>query len=779
MSWFDTFATKLAKQVIRFRWLVVVVAALVVGFVASGAQNLQFATNYRVFFSKENPQLTAFEDFQSIYTKSDFITFVVKEKTGDVFNPRTLQALQELTEASWQIPFNNRVDSITNFQHTEAEEDDLIVADLVEDNPHTLTSQELDKVRQTALSEPTLVKRLVSDNGQTTGVNVTLQFPQKDPYEVIVAMTKAREIFDAFKEKYPHLETALSGTTPMNAAFMEASMNDMQTLVPLMYLVLLITMALLLRSVFGTAATLVVIAFSAASGMGIAGWMGFPLTPPSATAPTIILTLAIADSMHILLTMFKEMSRGRSKHDAIIESLRINLQPVFLTSVTTAIGFLSLNFSDAPPFRHLGNMTAAGVIAAFFLSVTLLPALVSILPIKRHEMPEEKKGLVHNLGDWVVKSRKILLPTMLGIVVVTGLAIPKLELNDEFVKYFSKDIEFRRSTDFMNEHLTGIYQAEYSLGAKDAGGIQDPLYLANLEKFSNWLKGQPEVVHVYSMGDIFKRLNKNMHGDDAAYYKLPTDRELAAQYLLLYEMSLPYGLDLNDRINVDKSATRLTATFKDISTVEIRAFKDRSEQWLRDNTPSYMHTEATSPVVMFSYISQRNIESMMSGNALAFALISLIIAIALKSVRMGAISLIPNLVPSVMAFGIWAVFVGQVDMSVAIMTACGLGIIVDDTVHFLSKYHRARNEKGYGARDSVRYAFDTVGMALIVTTVILVAGFGIMAFSDFGINKTMGMLTALLILCALIADFLLLPPLLMALDKKKSENSKKGANDAA
>jgi len=293
-----------------------------------------------------------------------------------------------------------------------------------------------------------------------------------------------------------------------------------------------------------------------------------------------------------------------------------------------------------------------------------------------------------------------------------------------------------------------------------------------MENYANWLRTQSEVLHVYSMADIFKRLNKNMHGDAPEYYKLPDSRELAAQYLLLYEFSLPYGLDLNDRINVDKSATRLTVTLKDMSTREIRDFKNRSENWLRENTPEYMHTESTSPVVMFAYISERNIDSMTQGNIIALTLISLCILFALKSVKLGFVSLVPNLVPVAMGFGIWAFFVGQINMAAAVITAVSLGIIVDDTVHFLSKYHRARREKGLNSQDAVRYAFSTVGTALLVTTVVLVLGFGVLMFSGFAMNNVMGTLTAIVIACALIADFFLLAPLLMLIDKDK--NPKEG-----
>jgi len=271
---------------------------------------------------------------------------------------------------------------------------------------------------------------------------------------------------------------------------------------------------------------------------------------------------------------------------------------------------------------------------------------------------------------------------------------------------------------------------------------------------------------VQSLTDVLRRLNMNMHGDDETWYRLPEARDLAAQYLLLFEMSLPYGLDLNNQINVDKSSLRMIATLENITTSEVRRLKDGAEGWLAANMPASA-TEATGPYVMFAYISERNIRSMLTGTGLALVLISLSLIVALRSFRIGALSIIPNVVPAIMAFGLWGLLVGEIGLASSVIAATSLGIIVDDSVHFLSKYLRARREQGASPEDAVRYAFATVGRALWVTSAVLIAGFGTLALSAFEVNESLGLLTALAILAALVADFLLLPPLLLAIDKEK------------
>ncbi len=772
MSKIDNMAASLGEFVIKWRWLVILAVTLIVMVLASGAGRLVFDTNYRVFFSDDNPQLKAFDELQRVYTKTDNITFALKPKSGDAFTAEVLSAVQELTRESWKLPYSGRVDSITNYQHTYAEGDDLTVVDLVEGDPYSFAVVDFAYIRDVAMNEPLLVHNAISENGKTTGVNVTFNFPEKSIDEVPRTAAAAGELLSKIQAKYPDIEMHASGMVSLNNAFSEASMKDMSTLIPLMYGVLLLSMIVFLRSITATIATLFVVAFSAMVAMGLAGWAGIHLTPPSASAPTIILTLAIADSIHIIVSMLKAMQHGMEKKKAIIESLRINFQPVFLTSLTTAIGFLALNFSDAPPFHDLGNMTAVGVTAAFIFSVILLPAILSVLPVscKLTAKKGERKDMMDKLGAFVVKKRKSLLSGMIVTVIFLAIMIPRLDVNDQWLSYFDDSIPFKGDSEFLMENLTGIYRMEYSVGAGDANAVSEPAYLTNLEEYTSWLRKQPQVTHVYSVTDIFKRLNRNMHGDDEEWHRIPDNREMAAQYLLLYEFSLPYGLDLTDRINVDKSASRVSVILNgDISTREIREFKTLSEQWLKDNTPEYMHTEATSPSVMFAYIADRNINSMMKGNFVALLLISLIIMFALKSFKLGVISLIPNLVPPIMGFGVWALLIGQVNMAVALVTSIALGVIVDDTVHFLSKYNRARNEKGLDAKEAVQYAFHTVGSALVVTSFVLILGFGTLVLSAFKMNSLMGMLTAVIIACALVADFFLLPPLLILLDKKKKE----------
>lgn len=750
----------------RWRWAVVVVTVAVTAWLAAGVRQLTFDNNYRVFFSPENPQLRAFEELERIYTKNDSIFFIVQPQDRQIFTPRVLRAIKELTDKAWQIPYSTRVDSLTNFQHTRADGDDIEVSDLVPE-VDGISAERIAEIRDIAVNDPVLRNRLIDPAGTTTGVAVRIVPPGRSRGEIPAAAAHARKLAAETRQAYPELRVELSGTTMLSNAFAEAPQEDVRFLIPLMYTILTASMLLFLRSISGAVATLLVVALSAAGAMGIAGRMGIALNAVSVSAPTIILTLAIADSVHILLTMVDLMQReGKPKVEALAESLRINAQAVFLTSLTTVIGFLSLNSSDAPPMRDLGNITAVGVALAWVYSMVFLPALIAILPVRARALSLNVGLPMDRLADFVIARRRPLLRLMSVVSVVLTLCLLRFEINDKPVEYFHKDNAFRQATEFMMQNLMGFYGLNMSLESGEPGGINDPKYLRTVGELVDWLRSRPDVSHVDTITDTMKRLNMNMHGDDPAYYRLPEDRELAAQYLLLYEMSLPYGLDLNDRIDVDKSATRISVTNTDVDFRHLKGFKVEVERWIDvHGLPAMRDGEGASPAVMFAYIAERNIRAMTLGSSVAFGLIALTLMIALRSFKMGVISLVPNLVPIGMAFGIWALLWGTVDFAVSVVAGVSIGIIVDDTIHFLSKYVRARREKGLSAEDSVRYAFHTVGNALWANSVILVLGFSALALSAFWPNATLGLLTAIAIVAALAADFLLLPPLLLLVDR--------------
>ncbi len=767
----NKFAKKWAAFVIKRKWPVLILTLiLAMGLGSQGA--MEFDGDYHVFFSKSNPELEAFDALQEKYTKDDNVILVLSPSNGNIFTKDNLAAIEELTAESWNTPYSSRVDALTNFQHTSAVEDDLYVDDLSYESS-SKTEAEIADIKTKALKEPLLVNRILNEKGSVTAVNITVRLPGVDSAKEIPEVTAfVRNMLTEFKVKHPNFEIHSSGLVPLNTAFFESSMSDL-ALTMFMLIIVLITTFILTRNVYSTIATLVVVMFSIMSAVGFVGLMGIKLTPPSAVFPTMILTLAVADSIHILVTMLQKMRKeNMTKIEALTESMRLNFMPVFITSLTTVIGFLTMNFGDVPPFWDLGNITAFGMTMAFLFSTTALPALMAILPVKtkaKKETTKVSKNWYGSLGNYVVKQPVRL--TVISFLIIGGMTYlaTRNTFNDEFINYFDESVQFRTDTDYISKNLTGIYNVEYSIGSGESGGINNPEYLRKLNDFENWLNKQPEVIHVNAFSEVARRVNRSMHGDDEQYYRVPDNREEAAQYLLLYELSLPFGLDLNNQINVDKSETRVTVTLENIDSPQMIAFAERGEKWLRENTPTEMHALAVSPMLMFSKLGFRQADSMFKGNIIALILISLVLMLALRSFKLGLLSIIPNVTPVLIGFGIWALYKAQINTGMVIVFGMTLGIIVDDTVHFMSKFLRARRELGYTAQQAVVYAFETVGKALVTTTIVLVAGFAVLSTSSFALNSYMARITVIIILSALIIDFILLPSLLILTSRKESK----------
>lgn len=753
----------LAEITHKFRWLIIALwmcLAGALGYIA--ATGTRFTPDYRVYFAPDNPELVAYDAMQQTYAGDDNIFIGIHTTEGDVFTPAILSLIEELTEQSWQIPHSQRVDSITNYQHIRAEEDEIVISSLVE-YVDDLSEADIHRIRTIALSESVLQGKLLSEDGKTTGIFVTLNFPGTDHREhVPETINYVRDMMAKIEPAYPDLKFVLSGTAVISYALDEMTVQDLSQLGPILFVILLALIWGLLRSFKYSLVIGLVIALSAIGAMGLAAATGITLTTASVIAPVIILTLAVADAVHFIASVRES---GQVGVNAVARALEVNFKPITLTSLTTLIGFLSLNFSASPPFRDLGNISAMGVGLAWMISVTLVPALCSLVKVKSAQVSLFQNWDWDKFADMVIVRRKVIL-ALSGLSALICLAlVPLNRLDDRVVEWFGPSTQIRQDVDFLTETLTGPYRMDFSLYVQEGEAISSPAYMRDVDAFASWLRGQPGVLHVDALSDVMRRLNRAMNAGNDAYFNLPDSNEAGAQYLLLYEMSLPYGLDLTTQMTFDKTASRVTATLANVSSAETRALKARAEEWVRQNLQHATSSQGTGTMVMFAFVSKHTINSMLYGTGLAFVLISATLLITLKSVRLGILSLVPNILPVLVTFGLWALTVGQIGVVASSIAATTLGLVVDDTVHFLAKYHKGRYRHRLSVHDGIRLAFRQTGPAMLTTTIVLVAGFSVLMLSDFLINWQMGVLTAVTVAVALALDFLLLPTLLMLFDK--------------
>lgn len=758
---------QLIKLTVRRPWWLIAVLLIAVVILASGLPKMQFSNDYEDYFSEQNPQLTAWKELQDNFNKSDNVLIAVSVRQGSIFSKTALQAIKELTESGWQFPHAIRVDSLTNFQRIEPiGNDDILIDDLVSAE-FDYSQSALKETKDFAINHPQIVNKLLNPTADAAAVNIEVNLKDSPRDEIAEISNHAYQVKEAYKARYPDLDFHITGSVLYNHAMTSATKDDMASLMPLMYCVILILFAVFIRSILATAAVFVLILFSILATMGASSWAGIVLMAPSLSAPTIVTTVAVANAVHVLVSFFRQYQSGIGRKSAVEQMLRTNWLPIVITNATTMIGFLTMNFSDVPPYRDLGNMVAVGLFFVMIFTLFLLPALLTVLPVKPTEGTSRSAGRYVSLANWVIRFKLGIIVSFILVASLSAYGLTKLELNDRFIEWMDERYEFRRDSDFINERLTGLYRLDWGIDSGSEGNITNTDYLQRLDGLANWARRQPGVVHVQSLADTIKELNQNFHGGDPAQYRIPESNELAAQLLLVYEMSLPMGLDLNNMINLQKSSSRFVVRTSNLSTTEILALERRTYEWLeRHGTPS-MIGEAASTTVLFANISKRNIAALLTSTVVALFLISFLLIVPLRSVKMGILSLVPNLLPAGIAFGIWGLLISEVGLAISVVIGMTMGIVVDDTVHFMTKYlHFRRNQKA-APEEAIRATFEHVGPALLGTSFILTAGFLVLAQSGFEVNQQMGALTGVVIIIAFIADMLLLPSLILVFDRRK------------
>ncbi|MEO1104105.1 MAG: efflux RND transporter permease subunit, partial [Pseudomonadota bacterium] len=508
---------------------------------------------------------------------------------------------------------------------------------------------------------------------------------------------------------------------------------------------------LALGSLSLTVVVMALVMLSLVGTVGALGFSGWPVNGISSAAPVVLMGLTVASAIHVVMAWQVALRAGADQTGALAVALDRNAKPVILSIVTTLLSFLVLNTAEAPPFRELGNIVALGLAGILALTFTLLPALLTLAP----RSYGEHRGILERAlgGMGAAAARRAKSVAAGGVVLIVGAVagISAITVDDTFSHYFNEQYEVRVATDLFEEKLSGTTIIDLAVDTGAPGEAFSPQTLARTADIARWLEARPEVARVES---------------------------LAAVAALIEDRGLPLSAD-----NIQRTAARMaeagvprliTTDGQHVRTsIVMRGVSSRDTLAFRDELASYAGTvfDAGSVIVtglpiLSAQLSVGSARAMVIGMAIALTAISLLLVVTLRDWRLGLVSLVPNLVPVTIAFGIWGVFVGEVSFAVTVVAALTYGIVVDDTVHLLSKYQRMRAEAP-NAVDAIRRAFRSVGIAVLVTTLALAASFMPFALSGFLVNRHFGALTALTLMAAIIADLVLLPALLAVMDKRK------------
>lgn len=728
--------------------IVVIGLALAAG---SGMAKLAFSNDYRDFFSADDPHLLAFENLQDTFLRTNNVFVAVAADSGDMFTARNLTRLAELTEALWLLPYVIRVDSLANHQFIVSDAESIAVKDMVTLD-HALTDADAAEFRRLALAEKATNGVLAAADPAMAGINLLIDKDGVTETGKAELMAALNPVLAQYAEG--HFTTYKTGSLVIDHGFDVAAQSDLEILYAAMYAVVLLLSGLLTRSVAATVGVLLTMTLSWFVALGIAAHAGVKLTAISVAAPTVLMTISVAQAMHIVFAIQREQTRGLDRRAAAVAAMLHNFMPLVLVSVSTMIGFAAIMASEVPPLQDLGFILSVGSVVLFVVSVTLLPAFLSFFDMSSPRLIARINRQMLALSDWISAwAGKLTL--MLGCVMLLLIAaLPLNRINDNFIEYFRASHPIRTDAMTVDARLTGVHYAYLQADAL-SGSVFDPAYMAEIDRFGAWLETQDNVRHVSTYADIQKRLNQALGADAAEAYVLPADREDAAQLNLLYELSLPFGMNTENVINFDRTASKITVVLDNLSSGELLALEDRIAGWIESNAAEVAFGQLTGPMSMFAHIGQRNARSLLASTFVALLAVSVMLVLALRSVKLGLISIVPNIVPAAAAFGIWGLIDGQIGLAVSIVTVMTFGIVVDDTVFLMSRIKQHMRPGDF--RGTLRRALRDTGRPIINTTVILVAGFALLALSEFRLNQGLGILTVLVMSIALVADLLFLP----------------------
>jgi uncharacterized protein len=740
--------------------LCLVLGALLFFFTTPWAMNIKFDFSSTVWFSESDPLLERLRNFEQTFGSDDSVIVLVELKQGDVFTPKVISLIQELTERVWEVPLVSRVESLTNYHWSYAEGDNLITEPFIPDE-YAQDQDFLKQRRVDGLNHSVLPGVFFSRDGQSAMIFGRLALnPSSTPRDAEILNTMNSILVDY---EDPAWKLHSLGQPVLSANFQQKSFRDIFLLTPILVLLVLIYLFWTFRSLMGVMIPFSIIVASIGFSAGMTGLIQAKVNSLTFILPSILIAISIADSIHLLATFFDQFSKTQKIELAAQRSLIKNLSPIFLTSLSTSIGFFSLSFSDILPVKELGILAGLGTISAMIFSylwvVPLLLLFVSRQVKMNHPMNQRmlSRDAVRRYLGWIDRHATSII---VSFTVVTTLGVwlgfqNKVDSNP--YKYFKESDQLSQSNQYSLIHYGGVGGPELMIDSLKPGGAKEPEFLQQVESFQEWLNQRPVVNRVMSVIDILKEMNKALFEGDESEYRIHPQKDVIAQELFLYTMGLPLGMDLNNRMDLAEQKVRLSLLWSLQDSAPSLAELKVIEQ---EATNRGLAVQSTGKSILFQQMNEHVVYTFFTSMGAAIFLISLILFWVYRSFTLGLISLIPNCIPVFLGAGLLYLLGKPIDIGTAIVASVTLGIAVDDTIHFLSHYHRLIKD-GMDRMEALVEVLSSTGLALIITTFILATCFGLFIFASLVPNINFGILCAFVLTMALVCDLIILPAILL------------------
>ena len=761
MTFFEEFSSRLRKKKSPL-----IATLLLLMVLLGGLVHFKEKHDVRIWFRETDPNIKLLDEFEKHFGNDESLVIVVNSPSG-IFDQESLALLQDLTEKTWLIPQIIRVDSLTNFRLTFAEEDEINVRPLVSEEPEDWTLANLEEWEETAKDHRILTGFLIDKTASDAFIHAQIvnTLDQTPDYRLIMEQTQ--KMLDELPNKGDH-KFFISGDPAINDAFNIVSKQDMAKVIPGLIIVCSLLLLYLFRSPSGVIAPILLVVSTTVGAFGFMSWVGIEFNSILSVIPGIMISVGIADSIHIMTSYYIFYQSGFSKEEAIDKSIDKNFFPTLITSISTMIGFFSLTKTELLPIRNMAIVAGFGTGFAWLLTIFVLGRLLKKLPaLKRRKNLDlgNKDGSPSAFSskfiDWIDSKKKIIVSfSIVGAVSFVYLGLQNT-VNSDAYSYFTDEVPLSVANNHVLDSVGGIMGPDLFLDAGKEEGIKDPTFLFKVEELADWIESLPRVNQTVSLLKNLRETNMALNGGLQKYYKIPPSQQEVATGLFLYSMGLPQGADLNNLMTLKGDALRLNVLWDIQDSKTALEFYDEINAKMEE-LEIKGHITGKYPLYqrMIGYV----VTTFFTSIGIAFLLVSILMIYIFKSFKLGMFSMIPNVVPLFFGAGLMTLLDKPLNVGTSLVTSVCLGIAVDDTIHFLTTYHKYLKQ-GHTPKESLARVFTYTMPALVTTTILLSAGFGLFVVGDFTPNIDFGILTASVLTMALLTDIFLLPALILLKNK--------------
>ena len=720
---------------------------------------------YSIWYNKEDSLMKLFKQFQKKFGNDDRAIIGIYNENG-ITQESQLKLIEELAEKFAKLKDIVRVEGITNANIVTLQDDEILIEPLY-DSSSSEQVTDPKTLQEKALSQESIKDVFLNREGKFALVALTARPDFKSVPNYYSIAIEINKILD----EYPDIRFYRGGSIILTYWFKQVTIDDMNILAPLAMFMFVILLALFYRKISGILIPLGIIVCSVVAMSGYSGYLGHTLNTISSAAPTILLTVALADAVHLLTYYFFEIKKGKKNKEAVFNSLQKNFYPTLITSITTFLGFISFGGSHVVPVADLGVQVGLGVMLAWLISFLFFPCALLLareskintenlkFNEKEFDLVAKRSGIITNLISHKYKFFTV-------VLIISGVCFyfaSKLYVSMDPIKQFREEHIVSQDFNSIEKYIGSASSLEVMIRVPEGNSVYDPKFLTKVEEFLTWLNRQKYVHKSASALDIIKNMNRNLHEGDEAFYTIPATREEIAQTMLVYELGLPAGQNLEHWMSLKKDALRVTVYWTIHSSEKALAAVEQINQYGKKHK---INLQVTGKMPLFHNLTPYVVKTFFISFITALVLITGIMILLLRSLKLGLLTLIPNIFPLLIGGALVYFLQWQVDIGIVIVASVCLGIAVDDSIHILFEYQRLRSS-GKSVEETFQIIFENTLPALFITTLIICLGFGTFFLADYLPNSRFGVLVAIILSIAFVADALLFPVVMAIFDRKK------------